>query len=160
MQFLNSKDVYCCVHKKMASPHAINVYTDGSVKGNPGPSGQGIVICYPNGEIREIILFGHKVSTTNRTELRACIDALKDLQKDLKAKAINHICIHSDSAYVVNNYKNAIYGTWQRYDWKTIEGNDVDNQDLWKDFIRECRKIGKRVELFKVKAHSGNKYNE
>lgn len=148
------------INNTVGNPHAICVYTDGSAKNNPGHSGQGIVICYPNGDEREICNYGYKISTNNRAELRACVDVLKDLQKDEKAKGINYVCIYSDSKYVVDNFRNAIFGNWQDREWKTLDGNDVDNKELWKDLIREVRKIGKRVEIFKIKGHSGNQYNE
>jgi ribonuclease HI len=144
----------------MGSPHAISIYTDGSAYPNPGSTGQGIVISYPDGNIQEIASTGHQTSTIIRAELRACVDALRFLQKDPRAQGINHVCIYSDSQYVVDNYKNVVYGNWQNRGWKTVNGNDVDNQDLWRDFIREIKKICKRVEVFKVKAHSGDKHNE
>lgn len=143
----------------MNNPHAINVYTDGSVASNLRSSGQGIVICYPDGDEREILNFGFRNSTISRRELSACVEALKSLYTDPKGKGISQICIHSDSQYVVNNYKHA-YGKWPDNGWKTSDGNDVDNIDLWKDLIREMKKSGKRVEIFKVKAHSKNKYNK
>ena len=144
----------------MTSPHAISVYTDGSVYNNPGPSGKGSVISYPDGEEKYICNMGYKNSSINRMELWACVEALRFLQNDPKANSFNHVCIYSDSAYVVDNHKNALYGIWADREWKTLDGNDIDNQDLWKDFIRECRKIKKRVELYKIKSHSGIPLND
>lgn len=145
----------------MENPHAINIYTDGSTIPNPGgKSGQGIVICYPDGEIEDYIPSGYKKSTNNRSELRACVQALQYIQRQDKAKGINTVSIYTDSQYVVDGIRKSLSGYWQSVGWLTKDGNDVDNQDLLKDFVREFKRTKKRIEVIKVKGHSGNKFNE
>jgi ribonuclease HI len=55
------------------------VYIDGASRGNPGPSGAGVVIYSPGGEKKEVSLFlGER--TNNQAEYGALIVALKELQ--------------------------------------------------------------------------------
>ena len=73
----------------------INIYTDGSARGNPGPGGYGVVLDY-KGHIKEISE-GFKLTTNNRMELLAVIVGLESIkQKDY------NIYIFSDSKYVVD----------------------------------------------------------
>ena len=57
----------------------INVYTDGSARGNPGPGGYGIVLEY-KGHIKEISE-GFKLTTNNRMELLAVIVGLESIKQ-------------------------------------------------------------------------------
>lgn len=145
----------------MKNPHAINIFTDGSTLKNPGgKSGQGILVVYPDDEIAEYAPDGYKRSTNNRSELRAVIQALQYIQRQQKASGIDMVCIHSDSQYVVNGFPRAVGGFWQTVKWRTKDGNDIANQDLWKDLIREVKKTRKRIEVLKVKGHSGDQHND
>ncbi len=57
------------------------VYTDGGSKGNPGPSGIGVVICNNNGEvIKEYAEFLGPRFTNNEAEYQAVIFALKKIK--------------------------------------------------------------------------------
>jgi len=70
----------------------IEIYIDGASKGNPGPSGIGVVICRDGQTIRNIASFiGH--ATNNVAEYTALLFAL---QEALKLKAEN-IKINTDS---------------------------------------------------------------
>jgi len=70
----------------------IEIYTDGSSLGNPGPGGYGIVLKYK--ELRKTASKGFRKTTNNRMELMAVIEALKLLNE--KAKDIE-VLIYSDS---------------------------------------------------------------
>ena len=65
----------------MSDPEII-IYTDGSSRGNPGPGGYGIIMkdC-KSGFIKEYSK-GFKLTTNNRMELMAVIDALKKVKKE------------------------------------------------------------------------------
>ena len=56
----------------------IQIFTDGSARGNPGPGGYGIVLKF-NGKEKEIS-GGFKLTTNNRMELLALIIALENLK--------------------------------------------------------------------------------
>ena len=126
------------------------IYTDGACSKNPGPGGWGAVLMYGE-NIKEIS--GGEASTTNqRMELQAVIEALKLLKVPCKAK------VHSDSAYIINCFKQRGYVTWERNCWVNSKKEPVSNRDLWEDLLQLYRTHD--VEWVKVKGHAGIKWNE
>ena len=98
----------------------IEVFTDGSAKGNPGPGGYGIVLRM--GEKEKEISQGYRLTTNNRMELMAVIVALESLKTN---KYPVRIC--SDSKYVIDSItKGWVFG-WQK---KNFKGKK--NEDLWR----------------------------
>lgn len=139
----------------------INIYTDGSCSKNPGPGGWATLIIYEN---KVSCLSGYEIeSTNNRMELIAVVEALKEIIKKCnKYKAFE---IFSDSAYVVNSFKNKWMYNWKMNGWKTKNGRDVKNVDLWKQSIKLLGLISNRnpeceIIFTKIKGHSGITYNE
>lgn len=137
----------------------IRVYTDGACSGNPGPGGWGAVVLLDKEQIK---LFGYEKQTTNnRMELMATLKALEFILREHKCK---HIDIYSDSAYVVNSVKQKWILKWLKNGWKNSKGDDVKNKDLWEQLIHFLYSIAKdkntKINMIKVKGHSGDKYNE
>jgi ribonuclease HI len=133
----------------------IEIYTDGSSLGNPGPGGWGTVIVSDGKIVDE--LGGHdKDTTNNRMELQAAIEALKHINKKHKESTVT---IHADSAYVLGGITNWIFG-WEKNGWKTSKKDPVLNQDLWKVLIEEVRNFKGQIIWQKVKGHSGHVYND
>lgn len=134
----------------MNSRPVVDVYTDGSCSGNPGPGGWASVIVF--GNIEKEISGGDVLTTNNRMELIAAIEALKQLKKPCRVR------LHSDSAYLVNAFTNGWIESWKRHGWKNSTRQTVSNIDLWQqlDALSEQHDI----EWIKVKGHSGHKYNE
>ena len=129
----------------------ITIYTDGACSGNPGPGGWGAVLLYGN-RIKEIS--GGEDNTTNqRMELTAVVEALRAL----KVTGWD-VVVHSDSAYIVNAFREDWIGRWQKNGWKNSKKEDVANQDLWKSLLALMSK--NRVRIEKVKGHSGDQWNE
>ncbi len=129
----------------------ITIYTDGACSGNPGPGGWGAVLLYGN-RIKEIS--GGEDNTTNqRMELTAVVEALRAL----KVTGWD-VVVHSDSAYIVNAFREDWIGRWQKNGWKNSKKEDVANQDLWKSLLALMSK--NRVKIEKVKGHSGDRWNE
>ena len=58
----------------------INIYTDGSSRGNPGPGGYGIVMLYK--DKRKELSQGYRLTTNNRMELTAVIKALEAIKNN------------------------------------------------------------------------------
>ena len=56
----------------------INIYTDGSSRGNPGPGGFGIILQF-GAQVKELSQ-GFRRTTNNRMELLAVIYALENLK--------------------------------------------------------------------------------
>ena len=65
----------------METPEII-IYTDGSSRGNPGPGGYGIIIEKNNSNYFKEFSQGFRLTTNNRMELLAVIEALKKIKKE------------------------------------------------------------------------------
>lgn len=125
------------------------VYTDGSCFGNPGKGGWGAVLMY--GEKVKELSGREELTTNNKMELRATIEALKVLKRDCEVE------IHTDSTYVKKGITEWITN-WKKNGWKTAMRKPVKNDDLWKELDKEI--IRHKIEWRWVKAHVGNKWNE
>ena len=127
----------------------VEIYTDGSSKGNPGQGGWGAII-FDEEKVLEI--GGNEENTTNnRMEMRAAIEALKILPEGAEAK------LHTDSEYLMKGITVWILG-WQKNNWRTKDKKEVLNKDLWQELWRETEK--RKVEWKKVLGHSGHTLNE
>ena len=125
------------------------IYTDGACRGNPGPGGWGAVL-YRGGEMNE--LSGAMSNTTNnRMELVAPVEALDALPDS------SLVSLYTDSQYVKNGITVWI-SNWKRNGWKTSNGKQVKNQDLWQALDQSTRRHV--VEWYWVKGHSGDAGNE
>ena len=133
----------------------IEIYTDGSSLGNPGPGGWGTVVVEKT-KIIEELGGSHKDTTNNRMELQAVIEALKYINKNQKESMVT---IHADSAYVLNGITSWVFG-WEKNGWKTSKKESVLNQDLWKELIASIRDFQGKIIWQKVKGHSGHIYND
>jgi ribonuclease HI len=136
------------------SGQPIVVFCDGAAKGNPGPGGWGVVIATPEGQILE--LGGAAAHTTNnKMELTAAIEALSAI-----ADADGAVAMHTDSTYVIKGISEWIWG-WRRRGWKTAEGNDVLNRELWQTLDRLASARGPSgIAWHYVRGHSGIPGNE
>ena len=125
----------------------VNIYTDGSSRGNPGPGGFGVVLessGYPPKEISQ----GFQETTNNRMELKAVIEALKSLKRTDVG-----VTIYSDSRYVVDSIEKGWVFGWQK---KNFVGRK--NPDLWKEFLPLYMKI--KPKLVWIKGHNDHPQNE
>ncbi len=100
------------------------VFTDGAAKGNPGPGGWGVVIVTPDRQVTELG-GGSPHTTNNKMELSGAIAALEHL-----AGQPGPVVIYTDSTYVIQGVTQWVWG-WRKRDWKTSQGTDVLNRDLW-----------------------------
>ncbi|MBP9710964.1 MAG: ribonuclease HI [Candidatus Pacebacteria bacterium] len=131
----------------------ILIYSDGSSKGNPGPGGWGAIVA-AHDTVRE--LGGRAEHTTNnKMELLAAFEALKSIPHDPTISVV----IRTDSKYVMSGATMWRWG-WLKSDWKTKEGKDVINQDLWKPFSSLLHTWGKQVQWEKVGGHVSIPANE
>ena len=124
------------------------IYTDGACLGNPGKGGWAAIIIEPTGE-KEIV--GCERSTTNnRMELKAVIEALKEIE------ANSQISLFSDSKYVIDGITKWIKN-WKINDWKTTNKKEIKNLDLWMNLDKLTSKF--KITWNWVKAHSTDEYN-
>jgi len=135
----------------------LEIWTDGSSLGNPGPGGWGAVFVEDNNIIQE--LGGCDKSTTNnKMELQAVIETLKYLNgSDISSN--KEVIIFTDSNYVLNGITSWIYN-WEKNGWKTAGKKEVMNQEIWKELIRLVRNFKGKINWQKVKGHSGHVYND
>lgn len=127
----------------------VAIYTDGACSGNPGPGGWGAILI-ADGVQKE--LSGSEATTTNqRMELQAAIGALSALKFPCQVK------LYSDSAYLINAFRQNWVGNWQANGWLNAQKKPVENQDLWFELIKLNRIH--QIEWLKVAGHSDNKNN-
>ena len=124
----------------------INLYTDGSAKGNPGKGGYGIVLIA--GKHYKEISQGYRHTTNNRMELLAVIVGLEHLKSNK-----SDVVVFSDSKYVVDSVEKKWVFQWQK---KGFKGKK--NADLWKRFLFIYHKHN--VSFQWVKGHAGHPENE
>ena len=123
----------------------VQVYTDGSSKGNPGPSGIGVVfrtVIRGKEHIREYKawIVGHQ--TNNRVELNAILVAVEQLKAPVRLT-------------VITDSRNCI--GWLSKDWQcNIEGNLA----LVNAIKAAIDAGGHEVQYQHVNGHAGVKFNE
>ncbi len=125
------------------------IYTDGACSGNPGPGGWGAVLIY--GEHRREISGFEAETTNNRMELTAAVKALDCLKQSCQ------VDLYSDSAYLVNAWKQGWLAKWQQNGWKTAAKQPVENQDLWLLLLAHGERHS--ISWHKVKGHADNPEN-
>ncbi len=129
-------------------------YTDGACSGNPGPGGWGALLIARDGAtvVKERELKGgEQMTTNNRMELLAAINALEALDKP------SALTVITDSAYVKGGITEWLPG-WKRKGWRTAAGKPVKNDDLWKRL--DVAAARHKVVWQWVKGHAGHPENE
>lgn len=128
---------------------AVEVFTDGACRGNPGPGGWGALLRTRGHEKR---LSGATAETTNnRMELTAAIEALRALKRPCVVE------LTTDSQYVRQGITSWITN-WKRRGWKTSDRKPVKNVDLWQALDLEAARH--EVSWHWVRGHSGHPENE
>ena len=127
----------------------VEIFTDGACRGNPGPGGWGALLRYGDNEKK--IYGGDRLTTNNRMELTAAIEALASL------KETSRVILTTDSQYVRQGI-TSLMDNWKRRGWKTANKKLVKNVDLWQRLEKEAS--SHEVEWMWVKGHSGHRENE
>lgn len=126
----------------------IKIYTDGACSGNPGPGGWGAVILNHEGEVSEIGGFDPH-TTNNRMELLAVIEGLKAVES-----LSSPIEIFSDSKYLLGGAQTWMRN-WKRKGWKTAQGSQVLNRDLWEKLDGLIETLGEKISWNYIPGHAG-----
>lgn len=124
----------------------INIFTDGSSRGNPGPGGYGAILV--SGNHRKELSAGFRKTTNNRMELLSVIVALEALKKEGE-----NVVIYSDSKYVVDSVEKGWVFGWVKKDF-----HGKKNADLWKRFLKVFPKHN--VKFRWIKGHNNHPENE
>jgi len=126
----------------------VDIYTDGACSGNPGPGGWGSVLLY--GAHKRELSGGEKLTTNNRMELTAAIEALSALTEPCAVR------LYTDSKYVSDAINKGWLKSWQRQNWRKKDG-EVKNPDLWQTLLPLLEKHD--VEFIWVRGHADNEWN-
>jgi ribonuclease HI len=125
------------------------IYTDGACSGNPGPGGWGAVLRY--GDTVKELKGGEPLTTNNRMELTATIEALNALKRPCDVE------LHVDSVYVKDGLNKWIHG-WKKNGWKTADKKPVKNVELWQALDAATQRH--TIAWHWVKGHAGDEWNE
>ena len=128
----------------------VDIYTDGSCRGNPGVGGWGAVLVY-RGHEKELC-GGEQMTTNNRMELTAVIAALEALREPCE------VTLTSDSKYVIDALERGWAESWRSRGWKKADNSPALNADLWERLLGLMSRH--QVRLVWVKGHAGHPYNE
>ena len=130
---------------------AVDIYTDGACKGNPGPGGWGVWL--QSGPHEKALFGGEAHTTNNRMELRAVIEGLQAIKRPCR------ITLYLDSQYVRQGITSWIHN-WKRKGWKTADNKPVKNADLWQQLDALVHNSPHQIHWEWVKGHAGNPGNE
>lgn len=135
----------------------IIIAIDGACRDNGKPNcvaGAGVVVLNRQSDTTQQIMDFELFSTNQRGEILALITALKYC-------TANHfeddIQIVTDSAYLLNTIVKEWYRGWRANGWQTREGNDVKNQELWKEAVALYEALVSRreasINMYHIKGH-------
>ena len=127
----------------------LNIWTDGSCLGNPGPGGWAFIAT--DGKNTAERSGGERDTTNNRMELTAVIRAIR------AARRHNELEIHTDSQYVKNGMQTWIKN-WRKNNWRTADKKPVKNKELWIMLDELASQI--KIHWVWVRGHNGNEMNE
>jgi ribonuclease HI len=128
---------------------AVEMYTDGACKGNPGPGGWGCLLRFKDAE--KELCGGESETTNNRMELTAVIRGLEALKRSCSVRIV------TDSQYVKQGMTQWIHN-WRRNGWRTASKQPVKNRDLWEQLDALLNRH--EVQWQWVKGHAGHPENE
>ena len=128
---------------------AVVVYTDGACKGNPGRGGWGVWMV--SGQHQKEMWGGERLTTNNRMEMTAIIEALRLLPRSAE------LTLYSDSELAVKTL-NEWAKRWKAKGW-TKQGGEIKNLDL---VMEAYDLLGQHpgVKVTWIKAHDGSRWNE
>lgn len=126
----------------LRSDDTIEVYTDGSCLGNPGPGGWGAIFIYRS--YRATMSGTENPTTNNRMEIMAAIKSIEALPEKVK------IILYTDSMYLKNGITMWIKN-WKENGWKSTSKKPVKNKDLWEMLDKVIE--SKSIEWSWVKGH-------
>ena len=127
----------------------VQIFTDGSSLGNPGPGGWCAILRYNSHQ--KILKGGKKKTTNNEMEIMAVLEGLKALKEPCE------VDLYTDSSYVAQAIKDWIY-RWAKNNWKRSSKKEVAHREMWEEIYRLLNIH--RVKPIWIKAHSGHTENE
>ena len=127
----------------------VDIFTDGACRGNPGPGGWAALL--RTGEKERELSGGETLTTNNRMELTAAIEALNALKKPCRVE------LYSDSQYLRDGITKWVQ-RWRGNGWRTADKKPVKNADLWQRLLEAASRH--EVKWHWIKGHAGHELNE
>lgn len=125
----------------------VTIYTDGACEPNPGPGGWAALLI--KGKTEKEICGAEPVTTNNRMELTAAIQALAALGQPCGVE------FYTDSEYLRRGITEWL-PDWRRRGWKRKTGK-LANIDLWQAL--EAALEEHDIHWHWVRGHAGDRYN-
>lgn len=127
------------------------IYTDGACSGNPGPGGWSAILQLKGTEFRRELSGGYRLTTNNRMELIAALEALAALKEPCEVE------LFTDSRYLRDSVEKGWLFSWQKNDF-VKKNKPVPNRDLWKRLMPLLQTHA--VQLIWIQGHAGHPENE
>ena len=127
----------------------VEIFTDGSCLGNPGPGGWAVLWRY--GEHNRELSGGVALTTNNRMELTAALQGLRNLTRSCS------VTLYSDSTYLCNAVNLGWLCRWRDKGWKKADKRPVLNRDLWEQLYPLLEQYRPRLNW--VQGHAGHQEN-
>ena len=128
----------------------VDIYTDGSCSGNPGPGGWGAILMYKG--LEKEMSGGDKHTTNNKMELTGAIRALEALKEPCQ------VTLYTDSQYLVNAINQKWLENWKKRGWKKADKSPALNSDLWARLLDLAERH--TFHYIWIKGHAGHPENE
>ncbi len=128
----------------------IEMFTDGSCSGNPGPGGWGTILRYKG--VEKELSGGERETTNNRMEMTAVISGLKALNEPCE------VDLYTDSKYVCDSVTKGWVYSWKSNNWRKADKKPALNVDLWEEMLILLDKH--KVTFHWLKGHNGHPENE
>lgn len=127
----------------------VELYTDGSCSGNPGPGGWGAILIYQG--LEKELSGGAPATTNNRMELTGAIQGLAALKEPCQVE------LYTDSQYIASAINQHWLENWKKRGWRKADKSPVLNQELWQQLDEQLSRH--QVTFHWVKGHADNVYN-
>jgi ribonuclease HI len=134
--------------KPLSGAEAVEIFTDGACRGNPGPGGWAAILRWRGTE--KELSGAEPMTTNNRMELMAAIMGLEALRRP------STVCLSTDSLYLKDGITRWIHA-WKRNGWRTADKKPVKNSDLWQRLENALERH--RVSFEWVRGHAGHPEN-
>jgi ribonuclease HI len=104
----------------------INIVTDGSAIGNPGPGGWGAV--FTCGRQQWTLSGASQWTTAAEMELTAALEALRSIEPG------SHVILSSDCDYLIRGMRFQAT-RWKRWGWRNSRGMPLQDRGLWQGLL-------------------------
>jgi ribonuclease HI len=104
----------------------INIVTDGSAIGNPGPGGWGAV--FTCGREQWTLSGASEWTTAAEMELTAALEALRSIEPSSK------VTLSSDCDYLIRGMRYQAM-RWKHFGWRNSRGLPLQDRYLWQELL-------------------------